>query len=150
VQKVLKAIERIVRPEARASGATKEPTVEYMESSPVVTNDATASERTRDALTSIVGKGLVIDPGLVTGSEDVGVLATAAKAPLVYWLLGGADPGAFAAAKEPKERARIARAQPPNHSPRYAPVKDPTIRIGVDALAAAAREWLDGASEPSS
>jgi hypothetical protein len=35
---------------------------------------------------------------------------------------------------------------PSNHSPLYAPVEDPTIRIGVGALSAAAREWL--ASHP--
>jgi len=28
----------------------------------------------------------VVDPGPVTGSEDVGVLATAAGAPIVFWL----------------------------------------------------------------
>ena len=40
--KVLKAIERIVRSEAQASGATKEPLVELTESTPAVINDAAA------------------------------------------------------------------------------------------------------------
>jgi hypothetical protein len=38
-----------------------------------VTNDAAATDRAHGALTSVVGPGRVIDPGLVTGSEDVGV-----------------------------------------------------------------------------
>jgi amidohydrolase len=140
--KVLKAIDRIVRAEALASGATREPLVELTESAPAVTNDAAAAERARGALTAVVGAGLVIDPGLVTGSEDVGVLAAAAGAPIVYWLLGGADPAAFAGASSREDVIRIVEGLPSNHSPRYAPVEDPTIRIGVSALSAAAREWL--------
>jgi hypothetical protein len=92
----------------------------------------------------VVGPGRVIDPGLVTGSEDVGVLATAAGAPLVYWLLGGADPAAFAGATGHADLVRIVAGLPSNHAPLYAPVEDPTIRIGVSALSAAAREWLAG------
>jgi hippurate hydrolase len=143
--KVLKAIERVVRAEAQSSGATREPQVESTESAPAVVNDAAAVERTRRALASVVGAEWVIDPGPVTGSEDVGLLATAAGAPIVYWLLGGADPAAFAGASELRDVIQIVAALPSNHSPLYAPVEDPTIRIGVSALTTGAREWLDGA-----
>ena len=142
--KVLTAIERIVRAEAQASGAAREPLVEPTESAPAVVNDAAAVDRTRRALAGVVGAARLIDPGPVTGSEDVGVLAAAAGAPLVFWLLGGADPAAFAAAAGPADIARIIVGLPSNHSPLYAPAEDPTIRIGVDALSAAAREWLAG------
>ena len=86
----------------------------------------------------------MIDPGPVTGSEDVGVLAAAAGAPIVFWLLGGADPAAFAGASSRQDIARIVGRLPSNHSPLYAPVEDPTIKIGASALSAAAREWLAG------
>ena len=109
-------------------------------------NDAAAVDRTRGALAAVVGAENVIDPGPVTGSEDVGVLGTAAGAPIVFWLLGGADPAAFAGASSLQDIARIVADLPSNHSPQYAPVEEPTIRIGVDALSAAAREWL--ASHP--
>jgi metal-dependent amidase/aminoacylase/carboxypeptidase family protein len=142
-KKMLEDIERVVCAEAQASGATTAPTIDYLESAPVVINEVAASERTRAALASVVGKGFVVNPGLVTGSEDVGILGTAAGAPTVYWLLGGADPALFSEVKGPEDLARIARAQPSNHSPRYAPVEDPTIQIGVDTLVAAAQEWLD-------
>jgi amidohydrolase len=144
--KVLKAIERIVRAEAQASGAVKEPQVEPTESAPAVVNDAAAVDRARGALASVVGAERVIDPGPITGSEDVGVLATAAGAPIVYWLLGGAAPAAFAGAAGPQDIARIVAGLPSNHSPLYAPVEDPTVEIGVNALSAAAREWLAGTS----
>lgn len=140
--KVLKAIERIARAEAQASGAAREPLVEPTESTPAVVNDAVAVDRTRGALAGVVGAGHVIDPGLVTGSEDVGVLAAAAGVPIVFWLLGGADPAAFAGAAGPGDIARIVADLPSNHSPLYAPAEDPTIRTGVEALSAAAREWL--------
>jgi hypothetical protein len=116
-------------------------------SAPVVTNDAAATDRTRGALASVVGPGRVIDPGLVTGSEDVGVLATGAGVPLVYWLLGGADPAAFAGATGHGDLIRIVAGLPSNHSPRYAAVEEPPIKIGVSALSAAARESLAGTSQ---
>jgi len=83
-----------------------------------------------------------VDPGLVTGSEDVGLLATAAGVPCVYWLLGGADPAAFAAAGTRDELAAVVASLPSNHSPLFAPVVEPTLTTGVAALVAAAREWL--------
>jgi hippurate hydrolase len=140
--KVLMAIERIVRGEAQASGAAREPLVELTESTPAVINDAAGVDRTRGALASVVGAEWVIETGPVTGSEDVGVLAAAAAVPLVFWLLGGADPAAFAGASGLEDLARIVGGLPSNHSPLYAPVEEPTISIGVGALSAAAREWL--------
>ncbi|MDI1463417.1 amidohydrolase [Catellatospora sp. KI3] len=141
--RVLAAIERIVRAEAQASGARQQPRIEQTESAPAVLNDPAAAERTRAALAAVVGAGRVVDPGPVTGSEDVGVLAAAAGAPLVFWLLGGADPAAFEGASSPSELARVVAGLPSNHSPRYAPVEEPTISVGVAALASAARHWLD-------
>lgn len=139
---VLAGIRRIVEAEAVAAGAPRPPDIEAEESSPAVVNDAAAAARTRRALESVVGEGLVVDPGRVTGSEDVGVLADAAGVPLVFWLLGGADPAAFAEATSVDEVRRVVASLPSNHSAEYAPVIDPTIRIGVEALVAAARGWL--------
>jgi hippurate hydrolase len=141
-ERVLAAIERIVRAEAAASGAPREPELEFLESFPALVNDPDACTRTRLGLEAELGAGLVVDPGPVTGSEDVGRLATAAGAPLVYWLLGGADPGAFAGAQTMEELARVVRDLPSNHSPEFAPVITPTLSTGVRALVSAARTWL--------
>lgn len=140
--RVLTAIQRIIAAEAQAAGAPREPTIEAAESAPAVINDAAAAERTRPALESVVGAGHVVDPGPVTGSEDVGILATAAGVPLVFWVFGGADPALFADTASVEEIARIAAGIPSNHSPHYAPLPDPTLRIGVAALVAGARAWL--------
>jgi len=85
---------------------------------------------------------MILDPGLVTGSEDVGMLATAAGAPCVYWLLGGADPAGFDGATTIGEVAARSRDLPSNHSPMFAPVIEPTLSAGIGALVAAARIWL--------
>ena len=84
----------------------------------------------------------VFDPGPVTGSEDVGILATAAGAPCVYWLLGGADPRHFAGASTRAEIVAATRDVPSNHSPLYAPVLQPTLAAGVAALTTAVLTWL--------
>jgi hippurate hydrolase len=117
-EQVIAAVERIVAAEAAASGAPAPPLVEILESFPAVVNDPDACARTKPYLETAVGPGLVFDPGPVTGSEDVGVLATAA------------------------EVAQIVRGLPSNHSPLFAPVIEPTLSTGVAALAAAARGWL--------
>jgi hippurate hydrolase len=141
--RTLAAVERIVHGEATAAGAPKPPDVTIETSFPATVNDPDAVERTRPALTAAAP--FVVDPGPVTGSEDVGILATAADAPLVYWLLGGADPDAFAGATSMDDiRTRVA-AQPANHSPLYAPVINPTLDLGTTALTAAARAWLPAA-----
>ena len=143
---LLDAVARVVRAESDASRSPRPPEIEAIEAAPAVVNDAAGVLRTRAALEGVVGPGRLVDPGPVTGSEDVGVLAAAAGAPLVFWLLGGADPAAFRGATTVDEITRAMAAIPSNHSPSYAPVEDPTLRIGVAALTAAAREWLAAAS----
>jgi hippurate hydrolase len=137
--RLLAAVERVVRAEAAASGAPKDPDIAVLDGFPVLVNDEAAAARTGAALGAV---GPVVDPGLVTGSEDFGVLATAAGAPCVYWLLGGADPAAFAGATTRDELMAVVAGLPSNHSPLFAPVIDPTLDVGVAALVAAAHEWL--------
>jgi amidohydrolase len=142
--RVVEAMTRIVHAEAQASDAPREPDIVATESFPVLVNDPGASARTRSAFARVFGDEQVIDPGVVTGSEDVGLLATEAGVPLVYWLLGGAELEAFQAAYA---TGRL-DALPSNHSPLFAPVIEPTLTMGVAALATAALEWLDERSLP--
>ena len=139
-ERTLAAVDRIVQAEAMAAGAPKPPDVTVENGFPAVVNDPEAAERTRTALASVVP--FVVDPGPVTGSEDVGVLATESGAPLVYWLLGGADLNAFEGATSIDDiRAKVAFL-PANHSPLFAPVISPTLDLGTAALTAAAKAWL--------
>ena len=118
--------------------------MEHVASFPAVLNGADAVEATRAALASVALA--VVDPGQVTGSEDVGAFATAAGVPCVYWLLGGADPAEFQGLAGIEEIAERVRTIPSNHSPQYAPVIEPTLANGQAALVAAARVWLGAGS----
>ena len=140
--RVIAAIERITRAEAAASGATKAPTVELIESFPAVVNDATAAAQVRAAFAKDLPQVIQAPPGPVTGSEDVSVLAEAAGAPLAFWILGGADPERFQDATSIEDLRRIVASLPSNHSSLFAPVLDPTLQIGVAALQSAAMAWL--------
>lgn len=143
-RRVLAAIERIVRGEAQAAGADREPVIETEYSFPAVVNDAAAADRVRAAFAAALPQVMVVDPGVVTGSEDVGILAVEAGAPIVYWILGGADPAQFAGLTTVEQLAAKVTELPSNHSPQFAPVIEPTLPIGVTALVAAAKEWLAG------
>lgn len=140
--RIMAAIERIVRGEAQAAGADREPVIETEYSFPAVVNDAEAADRVRSAFAMALPQVMVVDTGVVTGSEDVGILAVEAGAPIVYWVLGGADPTQFAGLTTVDEIAARVTTLPSNHSPQFAPVIEPTLGIGVTALTAAAREWL--------
>ncbi|MCU1653199.1 MAG: hipO, partial [Pseudonocardia sp.] len=55
------------------------------------------------------------------------------------WFWGGGDPEQF---KQAMAAGRFDQDVPYNHSPRFAPVPEPTIATGVEALATAALNWL--------
>jgi hippurate hydrolase len=140
-EQLLTGVRRIAEGEAAASGATTPPDVSVGYSFPALVNDPDATERTAARFRSVFGEDRVLDPGRITGSEDVGRLATAAGAPIVYWVLGGCDPERFAAAVA---AGTVASDIPSNHSAGFAPVLTPTLDVGVQTLVVAAREWLGG------
>jgi hippurate hydrolase len=137
--RVLEGVDRILRAEVQASGSPHEPTVEWGERYPVTVNDVEATARVNAAFAAEFGAEAVLEPGALSGSEDVGNLATAAGVPLVYWLLGGGDPEVVRAAMA---AGTVDTDIPSNHSPFFAPLAQPTIDTGVRALVVAAREWL--------
>ncbi|AVM00806.1 amidohydrolase [Gordonia iterans] len=137
-EKVLAAIKRIVDGEAAAAGADRMPEIRTVYNSPPTVNDDAATTRVIDAFeTAFPGRVLPVPAG--TGSEDFGILGSAAGAPSVYWFLGGADPKLFA---PPADLMTVLGQIPSNHSPEYAPVIEPTTTMGVAALVTAARAWL--------
>ncbi|WP_166844505.1 amidohydrolase [Isoptericola sp. BMS4] len=156
-ERVLTAIHRIVDAEAAASGAPRPPEYEEIATFNLTVNDdGDATARTREALgaalearRSIVeaagGTPVVVTLPPLPGSEDVGDLATAAGAPLVYWNLGGFDTALFDGfdLASATGMGNLPEGVAPNHSPYFAPVPEPTLDLGVAMLVAAAEEWLD-------
>ena len=139
-ERVLAAVERIVRAESAASGAEREPEFRTDHTLPPTINDADATARVAAALERALGEGTVIDPGMFTGSEDVSWFARDAGVPLVFWFWGGVDAEVFAQAKA---AGTLSSSIPTNHSAYFAPVMHPTIEVGVTAMATAVREFLD-------
>nr|WP_245677061.1 amidohydrolase [Nocardia acidivorans] len=138
--RVVEAVRRIVCAEAAASGADRAPTIELLMRLPVTVNDPVALDKTRGALSNALGAERVLNIAAFPASEDVGILAEAAGAPLSFWFFGGADPAKVAAAQE---NGTVERDIPMNHSPYFAPLAEPAIDCGVTALTAAAFAWLD-------
>lgn len=138
--KVLASVERIVRAEAMASGAEREPEFHTDHTLPPTINDPDATARVTAAIDRALGDGTVVDLGMLTGSEDVSWFARDADAPLVFWFWGGVDPATYAAAVA---KDTVSSDIPTNHSPYFAPVLHPTIEVGVAAMATAVREFMD-------
>ena len=138
-ERVLAAVERIVRAESAASGAEREPEFHTEHTLPPTINDVEATSRVTAALNRALGDGTVIDPGMFTGSEDVSWFARDAGAPLVFWFWGGVDPATFAAAEA---AGTVSASIPTNHSAYFAPAPHPTIEVGVTAMATAVREFM--------
>jgi metal-dependent amidase/aminoacylase/carboxypeptidase family protein len=114
-----------------------------VESLPPTVNDPESTARVVAAFASHPSTATLHEPPASMGSEDFGHFGAASGAPSVFCFFGGGDPEAYARAERD---GRLAEDVPSNHSPRYAPVIDPTLRTGVAALVVAATAWL--AAEP--
>lgn len=137
--KVLESITRIVEAECQAAGCVRKPDISEGHSLPVVDNDAEATGRIAAAFAEHFGPERSLPGPTATGSEDFGFFGEAAGVPSVFWFVGVSDP-------EMVRRAfaedRFAEDVPYNHSPRFAPVQDPSLATGVEALVTAALVWL--------
>lgn len=135
---VLDAVRRVVTAECAASGCPRDPEFEVLSSFPLTHNDSAVTDRVAAAFGRFFGERAgVMDQQ--SASEDFGDLPAAFGIPATYWGIGGIDPDAYRAA----ERAgRVARDIPVNHSSAFAPVIQPTLDTGTQALVVAALAWL--------
>jgi hippurate hydrolase len=115
---------RILEAEAVASGAPQPPAIEVLSSFPVTVNDAGLVGR----LSAVLHPARETDPRM--GSEDFGIFGTEAGVPSFFWGLGCAPAGS-----------------PGNHSPQFAPLIEPTLPAGVNALVGAVRSVLGAAEQ---
>jgi hippurate hydrolase len=137
--KILAAVERIVHGECQTAGCTREPAITRTFGTPVVDNDPEATARLAAAFTEHFGADRVMEGPKATASEDVGHFGAQAGCPSVFWFVGVSDPEmvlrAFA-------EGRFEQDVPANHSPHFAPVQEPSLATGVEALVVAATTWL--------
>ncbi len=137
-QRMLDAIQRIVRAECQAAGSPRDPDFRTLDSFPLTDNDADTTRRVAGAFGAHFGdRAVPLDQQ--TASEDFSDIPRAAGIPYTYWGIGGTDPQTYRTA----ERAgRVQDDIPSNHSPKFLPVLQPTLRTGTEALTAAALAWL--------
>ncbi|WP_432178448.1 amidohydrolase [Streptomyces sp. NBC_00063] len=140
-ERVLAAVRRTVEGEAATSGAPHPPEFSELNSFPLTVNSDGATERTVRAIAA-GGTQVHTMRSPLSGSEDFGLLATAAGCPSVFWFFGGTEPSSWEGADPAGEQPSTVHG---NHSPFFAPVADPALRNGVTHLLDAAAEWLDPA-----
>ncbi|MGV0813928.1 amidohydrolase [Mycolicibacterium boenickei] len=135
---VLAAIRRVVIAECQASDSPREPEFELYESFPLTVNDGEVTARVEAAFSDYFGDRVQTMPA-GSASEDFGDIPAALGAPYTYWGFGGIDEQAFRAAAAAD---RVGADIPMNHSPRFAPVLQPTLDTGTEALVVAGLSWL--------
>jgi len=136
--RVLAAIRRILDAEAAASGAPKPPDYAVLSEYPLTRNDEAATRRVAAALERHFGADRVHEIEPATASEDFSLFSAAWNVPAVFWVVGGTDPEKYKAAEQAGKLDEI----PVNHAPDFAPVIDPTLCTGIEAMLAAASAWL--------
>ncbi len=136
-QRMLDAIGRIVRAECQAAGSPQDPDFETLDSYPLTDNDVSTTRRVAAAFGAYFGdRALPWDQQ--TASEDFSHIPRAAGIPYTYWAIGGTDPQTYRTAEKDGHLDDL----PANHSPKFLPVLQPTLRTGTEALTAAALAWL--------
>jgi amidohydrolase len=127
--KILAGVTRTARAVAEMSGAPS-PVVVIDEGGKAVVNDAALTERTAKVFKAAFGDKAILAPAPGPASEDYSEFIIAGV-PSVFFNLGGLDPKAMAEARG------AGRPVAANHSPFFAPVPEPTIRTGVEAMSLA-------------
>jgi amidohydrolase len=137
-QAALDAVRRIVTAECQASRCPRPPDFELFDRYPVTDNDRAVTERVARAFVDFFGDR-ARELGRQAASEDFSVIPAGLGAPSTYWGIGGIDPETY---RRAQESGRLAEDVPVNHSPDFAPVIQPTLDTGTQALVVAALAWL--------
>ena len=121
-----------------ASRSPKDPEFELFDRFPLTHNDSDVTARVAAAFVAHFGKRSTALP-MQTASGDFSDIPSALGVRYTYWGLGGIDPDVY-------RRAEVAaRAQgdiPVNDSATFAPVIQPTLDAGTEAVVVVALEWL--------
>ena len=136
-QRMLAAIQRIVRAECQATGSPADPGFQTLGSFPLTDNDTAATSQVAAAFAAHFG-GNAGELPAQTVSEDFSIIPDAAHIPYTYWGIGRTDRQTYLAAEKDGRLQDL----PSNHSPKFLPPLQPTLRTGTEALTAAALAWL--------
>jgi hippurate hydrolase len=124
--KLLAGVERTAMAVAMMAGAPP-PDYRVVEGAKAVINDDTLAARSGTVLKAAFGNRARLNAEPGSASEDYSEFVVAGV-PSFYFRIGGLDPAAFAKAIATRN------AVPGNHSPEFAPVPEPSIRTGAEAM----------------
>jgi hippurate hydrolase len=125
--KLIAGLKRVALAEA-SMAAAPEPSIQMDDGANSVLNDPDLAQRTGAVFRQAFGTAAELKPDRITASEDYSEYAIAGMQRSLFFEIGVYDPKQVAAAEA---------GGPPlafNHSPYYAPVPEPTIRTGVEAM----------------
>ncbi|MCU1408707.1 MAG: amidohydrolase [Microbacteriaceae bacterium] len=135
---IVDAIHRIVEGECAASNSPQPPTFDLYDHYPVTDNNPAAAATVADAFQAHFGdRAFVIDRQ--SASEDFSEIPDALGVPYLYWGVGCIDQETYAKAEA---AGTVSTDIPANHSPKFAPVIEPTLETGTAAAVVAALAWL--------
>ncbi|KAL9617895.1 MAG: hypothetical protein Q9160_007322 [Pyrenula sp. 1 TL-2023] len=139
--KVLASIHRIVEAECQSGNCPKPPVFKPTSSFPLTVNDPKVTAAINESFTTFFGPEHH-QPQMesVLGSEDFSILATAVDRPSCFWVFGGVVSEEEWNKMENEDR--LETDIPVNHSAFFAPVVQPTLKTGVEALAVGALAFL--------
>jgi len=138
---LLSGIKRIALAQAESAGLPENLAPEVSiepDYTPSTYNEPALTTRVMGAVAASIGEERVYERPPSMGGEDFSMFSrTADKIPAVIFWVGGADPKVFKAAQEGKGPK-----PPANHSPFYAPLPEPALKLGVQSMTSAAIELL--------
>jgi len=124
--RMIEGVERTAKAVALMAGAPP-PDVKITSGAKAVINDAALAARSGAVLKAAFGDKAVLSPAPGSASEDYSEFIMAGV-PSFYFGIGGLDPNSVAQAMATHTPL------PGNHSPEFAPVPEPTIRTGTEAM----------------
>jgi amidohydrolase len=126
-KRVLELIDEKIRADCEAAHTLKEPSITSSVRAPLTNNNDETTTQVRAAFDTYFGSRSV-SMKLTRACEDFSILAAPHDVPYTYWNFGGS--------KEAKGEI------PSNHSPLYAPLIEPTLEMGTDAMALAVLSFV--------
>jgi len=138
-EKLLASIRRIIKAECEASGSTVAPVFKMTRHLPNTVNDESMMKTLVKSFSEYFKDDFDANIPTTTISEDFSVLATSQGRPCAFWHWGGIEEGLW---DQKLKEGRIDDI-PANHTARFAPAIQPTLRTGVHALCVAALAFFD-------
>jgi amidohydrolase len=129
-EKLLAGVRRTAQAAAMMSGAP-EPLVELAPGGSAIVNNEAVVGRTAAAIKAVLGGAQVVQVPPITASEDFSEFLNAGV-PGMMFFVGVSAPDEVAAAMKPGGKPLAF-----NHSPFFAPVPEPSIKTGVQAMSVA-------------